>query len=334
MSEQLTFPASSAAALEPHLPPPRSSSSSSSATTDTRPSATASPHHGSEAQRPFVTLTFATSLDSTLALAPGVRTRLSGAESKAMTHYLRSRHDAILVGVSTVLADDPGLNCRIAVAGAETETQAERLRLQPRPIVVDPRLRWTPRRADKVLELARAGAGLAPYVLTAVAEADVPPESAALLREHGGKYIHIESSTITTSTAAAGEGTHDGEETPDTRPRFRWEDIFAALAAEGLTSVMVEGGGQVINALLHPSCQGLVDSVIVTIAPTWLGQGGVVVSPERVTDAQSGEPVAAARLSGVSWLPLGEDVVLCGKLHPWAGPGQHRPAGRSGVRRW
>lgn len=274
MAEQLTFPAAAAALLEPHLPPA------------TRPGAPGAP--GAAPARPFVTLTFATSLDSTLSLAPGARTRLSGPGSKAMTHHLRSRHAAILVGVSTLLADDPALNCRIAGAGAA----------QPRPVVVDPHLRWTPRRGDRVLEARRAGAGLAPLVLTGVAASEVPPESARLLEEHGGRHVHVP------ATRAGAGG----------RMRFDWRDVLDALRAEGLSSVMVEGGAQVINSLLHPACHALVDSVIVTIAPTWLGRGGVVVSPDRVTDGQGG-PVAAARLSDVSWHPFGEDVVLCGKLH-------------------
>ncbi|POR37638.1 2,5-diamino-6-ribosylamino-4(3H)-pyrimidinone 5'-phosphate reductase, partial [Tolypocladium paradoxum] len=116
--------------------------------------------------------------------------------------------------------------------------------------------------------------------------------------EHGGRYIRVPAARC----AAAG------------RLRFDWRDVLRALAAAGLSSVMVEGGGHVINSLLDPACHGLVDSVIVTIAPTWLGQGGVVVSPDRVKDGQ-GCPVPAARLSNVSWHPLGEDVVLCGRLH-------------------
>ncbi|KAK5998504.1 2,5-diamino-6-ribosylamino-4(3H)-pyrimidinone 5'-phosphate reductase [Cladobotryum mycophilum] len=266
MAEKLIFPSASAALLEPHLPP-------------------VSPLGQEAASRPFVTLTFATSLDSSLSLAPGVRTRLSGPGSKAMTHHLRSRHAAILVGVSTVLADNPALNCRIA--GVDS---------QPRPIVIDPHLRWTPKHSDMVFEVSRNGAGLAPFVLTGVDASEVPSESAQLLREHGGKYIHIPSSSV------------------NGRLRFNWNDILAALHAEGLPSLMVEGGGKIINSLLDPAYHALVDSVIVTIAPTWLGQGGVVVSPERVSDGD-GTPVAAARLSQVSWHPFGEDVVLCGKLH-------------------
>lgn len=269
MSEQLTFPAASAALLEPHLP-------SGSSMTARNPTA-----------RPFVTLTFATSLDSSLSLAPGVRTRLSGPGSKAMTHYLRSRHSAILVGVSTVLADDPGLNCRISGVTS-----------QPRPIVVDPHLRWTPARSDKVLETCRNGVGLAPYVLTGMEPSEWPAASVDILQEHGGKFIYI------ATTYSKGNG----------RMRFDWRDILAALRVESLSSVMVEGGGQIINSLLDPAYHHLVDSVMVTIAPTWLGTGGVVVSPDR-TQNEQGMPVPAARLSGVSWHPFGEDVVLCGKLH-------------------
>ncbi|KAJ2897759.1 RNA exonuclease 3 [Zalerion maritima] len=57
---------------------------------------------------------------------------------------------------------------------------------------------------------------------------------------------------------------------------------------------------QIINSLLAPTFHDLVDSVIVTIAPTWLGQGGVVVSPDRVQDSV-GVPIPAARLSDASW---------------------------------
>ena len=66
---------------------------------------------------PFVTLTFATSLDSALSLAPGTQTALSGPQSKAMTHFLRSEHDAIMVGVGTAVADNPSLNCRLDGVG-------------------------------------------------------------------------------------------------------------------------------------------------------------------------------------------------------------------------
>lgn len=269
MAEDLTFDGALQGLLEPYLPP---------TSLQSQPE-----------ELPFVTLTFATSLDSSLSLAPGVRTALSGPESKAMTHYLRSRHAAILVGISTLLADDPGLNCRIAGATS-----------QPRPIVVDPNLRWTPRESDKVMQVQRSGRGLAPYVLTAVAATDIPAGSRAILEAHGGKFIHVNP-----REPMEGDGI--------SRRRFDWRDILDALRTQGLHSVMVEGGGKIINSLLDPTQHALVGSVIVTIAPTWLGQGGVVVSPRRVSD-EGGHPLPAARLRQVLWHPFGEDVVLCGKL--------------------
>lgn len=61
---------------------------------------------------PFVTLSYAQSLDGSIAAIPGQQTRISGTESSRLTHRLRAMHGAILVGVGTVLADDPLLTVR------------------------------------------------------------------------------------------------------------------------------------------------------------------------------------------------------------------------------
>jgi 2,5-diamino-6-(ribosylamino)-4(3H)-pyrimidinone 5'-phosphate reductase len=137
-------------------------------------------------------------------------------------------------------------------------------------------------------------------VLTGVALADVPKDRAAVLKEHGGQFIHVDPLPSASS---------------DGRMRFDWPSILETLRRNGLTSVMVEGGGRIINTLLRPDAQDLIDSVIVTIAPTWLGQGGVVVSPERVR-GEEGTPIPAGRLSHVKWHPFGDDVVLCGTFKP------------------
>ncbi|KAI0409050.1 dihydrofolate reductase-like domain-containing protein [Xylaria palmicola] len=281
MSEApLYFPAAERQRLEPHLPPP---GSPEGAADQSPPSAL-----------PFVTLTFATSLDSALALGPGIRTALSGPQSKAMTHYLRSRHDAICVGVGTAIADDPGLNTRLAAAadtaphpgshgdgGGKAGTVS-----QPRPVIVDPRLRWGFTPESKVLRLAREGKGLAPYIVTLVREPSA--HKRGMLESVGGKFIVLD----------------DEEE-----GRLDWRVILSAVRREGLCSIMIEGGGQVINSLLSENA-GLVDSVIVTIAPVWLGQGGVTVCPPRTLGTD--RPVA--RLSATTWVPLGDDVVLCGRI--------------------
>lgn len=270
--DTLYFPAEERPFLEPHLPPK-----------DTPPV------DGSSF--PFTTVTFATSLDSQLALLPGAPTQLSGPQSKAMTHYLRSRHDAILIGVGTAVADNPSLNCRLEGVGGYG---GEGFEGQPRPIIIDPTARWDFTADHKIFQLARDGKGRAPYIITGLA---IPPaDKKAILDEAGGKFITID---VTTT------GINDH--------KLEWKDILKALSVEGLRSVMIEGGGAIINSLLQPDYFSVISSVIITIAPTWLGVGGVVVSPPRRFNDE-GYPMAAVQLDNVEWHPFGADVVLCGKV--------------------
>ncbi|KAK0117790.1 2,5-diamino-6-(ribosylamino)-4(3H)-pyrimidinone 5'-phosphate reductase [Cadophora gregata] len=234
---------------------------------------------------PFTTVTFATSLDSQLALSPGAQTVLSGPQSKAMTHYLRSQHDAILVGVGTAVADNPGLNCRIEGVGGYG---SEGLVGQPQPIIIDPHARWDFTETSKIFQLAREGKGRAPYIITTLS--NPPVRQAETLEKAGGKFIKL----------------------PLCSGKLEWRDILRALKVEGLQSVMIEGGAAVINDLLVPGNSSIVNSVIVTIAPTWLGVGGVVVSPPR--RVEEGRAITSTRLRHVQWYPLGEDVVLCGNF--------------------
>lgn len=82
--------------------------------------------------RPFVTLSYAQSLDGSLTDEAGRPFPLSGAQSLRLTHKLRASHDAILIGIGTLLADDPQLTVRL-VDGPD-----------PQPIVVDSHLRFPP----------------------------------------------------------------------------------------------------------------------------------------------------------------------------------------------
>ncbi|CDK28910.1 unnamed protein product [Kuraishia capsulata CBS 1993] len=79
---------------------------------------------------PFVTLTYAQSLDSRISVAKGKQTVISHLETKSMTHYIRHFHEAILVGIGTVLADDPKLDCRYFEKASKKHPI--------RPIILDP----------------------------------------------------------------------------------------------------------------------------------------------------------------------------------------------------
>jgi len=66
-----------------------------------------------EAGRPLVALKLAASADGKIAAEENVETYITGTEARAYSHQLRATFDAILVGIGTVLADDPDLTCRL-----------------------------------------------------------------------------------------------------------------------------------------------------------------------------------------------------------------------------
>ncbi len=98
-----------------------------------------SAEHVHQTGRPLVTVSFAQSLDGSITAKRGQPLALSGAASSRFTHQLRSLHDAILVGVGTVLADDPLLTVR-HVPGKH-----------PQPVILDSHLR-TPLHARLVTQ--------------------------------------------------------------------------------------------------------------------------------------------------------------------------------------
>lgn len=220
--------------------------------------------------RPFVTLTYAQSIDAKIASRPGARTVISHAETKTMTHYLRSLHDGILIGVGTALADDPGLNCRYNnnVLNEERST--------PRPIIIDPWFKWS-YEGSKLESLVKRGEGKEPWVV--VCDQVEEKEKIDYLLKNGGEVIVLE--------------LNNG--------RFNWDCILTELKAMGIDSVMVEGGSSIINQLLmEPK---LVDSLIITIGSTFLGQDGVSVSPPETV-----------KLTNVDWWHGETDSVLTANI--------------------
>lgn len=82
------------------------------------------------AHLPFVTLSYAQSIDGSIAAQKRTPLALSGAVSMRMTHELRAVHESILVGIGTIMADNPQLTVRLVPGDS------------PRPIIVDSALRF------------------------------------------------------------------------------------------------------------------------------------------------------------------------------------------------
>jgi len=131
--------------------------------TDTRLSSVA------PADRPFVTLSYAQSLDGSIAQPDGRPLALSSPPSLFRTHALRARHDGLLVGIGTILSDDPQLNVRHA-AGPD-----------PQPIILDTQLR-TPLPA-RILSNARR-----PWFM---AGSPVSPQRRMALQAAGAQVIEV-----------------------------------------------------------------------------------------------------------------------------------------------
>ena len=211
---------------------------------------------------PWVTLSYAQSLDGSIAVERGKPFEISSPETMQLTHRLRAAHDAILVGIGTVLADDPQLNVRLADGR------------DPQPIILDSHLR-TPldcrlmQRSD-----------LHPWIVCS-------PESlngqGRALAEAGARLLRVELGA-------------DG--------RLLLPPLLNSLSALGITSIMVEGGSQVISSFLKAR---LVDWAVITISPRW--SGGV-----PAVDRGSASHGDLPHLIDPQYQQYGPDLVVSGKV--------------------
>lgn len=211
--------------------------------------------------RPSVTLKLATTLDGKIALANGQSRWITNERSRAHTHLLRAQHDAVMVGIGTALADDPELTCRLP--GVKTPRSVR--------IVADAKGRLPP-----TSKLA-VSANHQPVWLLTAPSADATALDA--LRQKGVKTIAV---------AAASEGI----------------DIAAALkalAGEGLTRILVEGGATLAASLMRAD---LVDRLYWYRAPTLMGEGVSAVASLGL-DAIGGLP----RFRRDETQRFGEDVL-------------------------
>lgn len=235
-----------------------------------------------------------------------------------MTQFLRTNHDAILVGAGTANADNPGLNTSFSYDGKTIVGLAE----QPRPFILDPGKSWRPDSCEKMFRLASLGLGRAPWLIYSNATGG----DEVLQKPRGPRRrIDYTPTTEDLNTKAVADRIHSvAQKIHGVGGNFirtgnygksadgvEWEKILKAMWDTGIRSVMIEGGATVINDLLRTRNQHLVTSVILTIAPTYLGSGGVVVAPPRSVQDEN-----EARLSEVTWIPFGQDVVMAGYLSP------------------
>jgi diaminohydroxyphosphoribosylaminopyrimidine deaminase/5-amino-6-(5-phosphoribosylamino)uracil reductase len=161
--------------------------------------------------RPLVTLKLASTLDGRIATRGGESQWITGEPARRMAHALRGRHDAILVGVGTVLADNPDLTCRIP--GFKNLPMVR--------VVADSHLRL-----PLTCRLVATAASVPTWVL---AGGTVDPHRVAALESAGVVVLRV-------GDSPAGVDLRQG---------------LAALAERGITRLLTEGGAQLAAALLR-----------------------------------------------------------------------------------
>jgi diaminohydroxyphosphoribosylaminopyrimidine deaminase/5-amino-6-(5-phosphoribosylamino)uracil reductase len=161
--------------------------------------------------RPLFHLKTATSLDGRIATASGESRWITGEAARADGQRLRATHDAILVGASTVAADDPELTCRLPGLAAYS----------PIRIVLDSKARLSPQ--SKLAATAdRAKVWL-------LCTGDAPATARQALQAKGVEVIEVAA---------------------DARGRVDISAAARALGERRLTRVLIEGGGEIAAAFL------------------------------------------------------------------------------------
>ncbi|RYJ00965.1 MAG: bifunctional diaminohydroxyphosphoribosylaminopyrimidine deaminase/5-amino-6-(5-phosphoribosylamino)uracil reductase RibD, partial [Acetobacteraceae bacterium] len=222
---------------------------------------------------PLVTLKLATTLDGRIATAAGESKWITGPAARREAHALRARHDAMLVGSGTVLADDPELTCRIPGMA----------RVSLARVVADSRLR-TPL-ASKLVATARE---VPTWIATRTNRrpSDLAPYLAA-----GVQILSVPSARPGVARAGLDLGA-----------------LLGAMAQRGVTRVLAEGGAGLAAGLLRG---GFVNRLAWFHAPGIMGGDGLPAVQPLPLAPLSAMPKfhrVASRPLGEDWLSEFEEV--------------------------
>jgi diaminohydroxyphosphoribosylaminopyrimidine deaminase/5-amino-6-(5-phosphoribosylamino)uracil reductase len=161
-------------------------------------------------RHPFVVLKMAATLDGRIATRSGDARWVTGPEARAFVHQLRHNMDAIMVGIGTVLADDPELTTRLGQGGGA----------DPVRVILDSQLTISSR--ARLLNQPSTAETLI------VCGPEASEEKRARLQQKGACLIQL----------------------PLAGGRIDLKALMKELGARGITSLLIEGGAQVAGAAL------------------------------------------------------------------------------------
>jgi len=223
---------------------------------------------------PFVTVKAAMTLDGKIATAAGVSKWITSEAARAEGMRRRAGADAILVGVKTVLADNPSLTVRGLGLGSDgSNPDGPKLRR----IILDSQART-------------------PLTSRVVADAFAPLTTVVVGRSAPVRRVAALARRVTVWHAPLREGQID----------LRW--LLKTLGAEEVTSLLVEGGGEVNASFL---LAGLAQRVLFFYAPKVLGGGE---ARRAVAGEGIGRLSEALTLRDVEWRRKGPDLMMTARL--------------------
>lgn len=217
---------------------------------------------------PYVTAKVALTLDGKIAAADGSSRWITNEACRRYVHELRAQNDAIMVGLGTVRADDPALTVRTSGFHG----------VQPKVVIVDSKLN-IPRRSRLLLR---------PKGTLIFATTNQAPLARFKRIANKGHQVLV--------CRVAKDGHVD------------LKNAMSELAGLGITSVLIEGGGQIFaDAIQH----GLVQRIVACIAPKFLGGKALDFLPGiLIKDIKD-----AITLDDVNIKLLGDNVVIEGMVN-------------------
>ncbi|MFZ1072746.1 MAG: bifunctional diaminohydroxyphosphoribosylaminopyrimidine deaminase/5-amino-6-(5-phosphoribosylamino)uracil reductase RibD [Verrucomicrobiia bacterium] len=246
---------------------------------------------------PFVMVKAAMTLDGKIATASGESKWITGDNARACGMQLRQGSDAILVGINTILSDNPSLTAR-----TKMEDGRWKIGKPIRRIVLDSMAR-TPLNAKVVSDEFAA--------LTTIVVSKRAPKKrvTALAKRVSVMVAPVQKVGRVTPCAPSwrnGPRSRRAEDCTPCQVDVRW--LMRKLGAENVTGLLVEGGGEVNASFL---LGGLAQRVAFFYAPKILGGRD---SRKAVTGEGAKSLGGAVQLREVEWRKLGEDLLLTARV--------------------